>query len=143
MEVRGYENYLVLRDGTVIGARGKQLKVDANSTGYERVTLSRGGIVNRRFVHQLVAEAYHGDRPKGAVVNHIDGDIKNNHCDNLEWVTQSFNVVDGYKRGRIHPNKYSEWLIIQLKLMYTNGYSIKEISRRWGKDRGTVAKYVK
>lgn len=47
MKVEGYENYLVLPDGTVIGARGHVLKEDFNSTGYARVTLCKDGITKR------------------------------------------------------------------------------------------------
>lgn len=101
MKVIGYENYEILENGTVIGARGKPLKVDLNSGGYERVTLSKDGIPQRCFVHRLVAIHFvHDGQYDDRVVNHIDGDRRNNHKDNLEWVTMSENVIDGWRRGR-------------------------------------------
>jgi len=100
MEVEGYPSYKVLEDGTVIGARGRPLKQDENSTGYKRVTLSKNGVTKRVFVHRLVAEHYVEGYQEGLVVNHIDGDNQNNHKDNLEWVTMSENVKDGWRRGR-------------------------------------------
>ncbi len=100
MKIKDYENYEVLENGTVIGARGKPLKTDKNSTGYHRITLCKGGIPKRVFVHRLIAEHF-VDRPgEGLVVNHIDGNNQNNHKDNLEWVTPSENVKDGWRRGR-------------------------------------------
>lgn len=100
MEVRDYPNYQVFEDGTVIGARGKVLVQDENSTGYKRVSLCKNGIVKRVFVHRLVAEHFVEGYEEGRVVNHIDGDNQNNHKDNLEWVTPSENVKDGWARGR-------------------------------------------
>lgn len=142
MKINNYENYEVLMDGVVIGARGRKLKVDLNSCGYERVTLSRDGITTRRFVHKIVAETFLGPS-EGRVVNHIDGNRRNNCVSNLEWVSPSDNVKDGYLRGRRNPNKYPDWLIDQLIVGYICGWSIKDLARRWGKDRGTVAKYVR
>lgn len=100
MKVKDYENYEVLEDGTVIGARGKPLKYDKNSTGYYRVTLCKDGVANRVFVHKLVAEHFVVKDSEGLVVNHIDGDNQNNHKNNLEWITPSENVKDGWRRGR-------------------------------------------
>ena len=57
MKISGYENYEVLENGIVIGARGYPLKRDLNSCGYERVTLSKDGKPCRRFVHQLVDQS--------------------------------------------------------------------------------------
>lgn len=100
MEVRDYPNYKVFKDGTVIGARGKPLKVDVNSTGYLRITLCRDGVPKRVFVHRLVAEHFIPRDDDTLVVNHIDGDRANNHINNLEWITMSENVKDGWRRGR-------------------------------------------
>lgn len=58
MKVKDYPKYTVLPDGSVIGARGKKLKEDENSTGYKRVSLCKDGVVNRVFVHRLVAEHF-------------------------------------------------------------------------------------
>lgn len=143
MKIFGYDKYQILEDGTVIGARGKKLKVDLNSCGYERVTLCRDGKVNRCFVHTLVAMHFVDFvSMKHRVVNHVDGNKRNNHKDNLEWVTPSENVLDGWRRGRVSYNKYSDYKIQQIRLMYNNGYSIKAIQKRWGGDRGTISKYV-
>jgi len=99
MNVRDYPLYQILEDGTVIGARGLPLKPDVNSTGYLRVTLCKEGIPRRVFIHRLVAEHFLEQR-EGCVVNHIDGDRSNNHVSNLEWITMSENVKDGWRRGR-------------------------------------------
>lgn len=101
MEVKGYPNYQVFEDGTIIGARGKELKPDINSVGYKRVSLCKNGKVLRVSVHRLVA-LHFLEKPVGPgwCVNHINGDRQNNHVSNLEWTTMSENVKDGWRRGR-------------------------------------------
>ena len=98
--VTDYENYCLWSDGVVIGARGSILKEDENSTGYKRITLCKNGITKRVFVHKLVAEHFVEGYLEGMVVNHKDGNHQNNDYRNLEWVTPSENVKDGWKRGR-------------------------------------------
>ena len=100
MNVKGFENYQVYPDGIVVGARGKILKPDLNSVGYQRVTLSQDGKLKRVFVHRLVAEHFVENIGGEKYINHIDGNRQNNHYLNLEWVTASYNVKDGFKRER-------------------------------------------
>jgi hypothetical protein len=51
-------------------------------------------------VHRLVAQAFLGPRPDGYTVNHIDGNPSNAHVSNLEYVTQSQNILHAVKIGR-------------------------------------------
>lgn len=104
--VKGFPNYLIFPDGRIIGARGKWLKTDPNSTGYLRVTLCKNGKTTRRFVHQLVAEHFVEGKGEGLIVHHKDGNHTNNHKDNLEWTTMSENVKDGWERGRDSSHLY-------------------------------------
>lgn len=102
VEVNDYPAYQVSNLGYVVGARGKVLKEDTNSVGYKRITLCKDGIPYRVFVHRLVAEHFVPNPNDYRYVNHIDGDRTNNEVSNLEWCTASYNVNDGWKRGRIH-----------------------------------------
>ncbi len=52
-------------------------------------------------VHRVVAETY-VDKPEEGIayiVNHKDGNKRNNHRDNLEWVTYSRNLLHAYETG--------------------------------------------
>lgn len=51
------------------------------------------------FVHKLVAEAFISDYDSNLVVNHKDGNKKNNCVDNLECITQSDNIRHTYELG--------------------------------------------
>lgn len=54
----------------------------------------------RPFVHTLVAEAFLGPRPsQHHVVNHKNGDKKDNRLENLEWVTRSENQDHALRTG--------------------------------------------
>lgn len=67
--------------------------------GYHHVTLGgKGGL--QIAIHVLVAEAFIGPREPGLVVNHKNNNRQDNRLENLEWVTQSQNVLHAYKTGR-------------------------------------------
>lgn len=65
---------------------------------YLAVTLYKNKIGKRRTIHRLVAETFLeiGDR---MVVNHKDGNKKNNSLENLEVVTQKENVEHAIRTG--------------------------------------------
>lgn len=72
------------------------MKQDENSAGYYRVKLNGTNSSIRVFVHRLVAEHFLIPDEERKVVNHIDGDKKNNSVENLEWVTQSENNLHSF-----------------------------------------------
>lgn len=109
-EVEGYNGvYLVSNFGRVKSidrvnakgakVKGKILKSQKNTSGYNQVSLYNGSRSSRKvhFVHRLVAKAFiDGEKDS---VNHIDGNKDNNNVDNLEWVTKSENTVHAYENG--------------------------------------------
>lgn len=65
--------------------------------------------VNRKKVHQIVAEAFLGPKPfEGAVVMHLDDNPLNNSVDNLEWGSQKKNLNSekfiNYCKSRVGEN---------------------------------------
>ena len=76
---------LEVSDGGDLRLEGKDLLTRADKNAqYQLLNLS---------VHRLIALAFLGPSPfDGAVVNHLDGDPRNNRASNLEWVTQSENL---------------------------------------------------
>lgn len=106
-DVVGYEgDYQVSNCGRVrsfhINKRGK-IKIEATHyKGHKKVWLCHQGTCKRYFVHWLVAIAFipqmNEDR---IIVNHKDGNKKNNHVENLEWVTMTENTQHYFRELRI------------------------------------------
>lgn len=59
----------------------------------------------KQCLHRLVAQAFvpNADPRRHTVVNHIDGNRRNNAASNLEWCTQSDNVRHAHDAGLITP----------------------------------------
>lgn len=106
--VVGYEDrYLVSNDGKVKSIdmlvrcrgngyrmkKGKVLPLRENSRGYVTVNLCVDNVMHTKLIHRLVAEAFIPNPSNKSQVNHIDGNINNNHVSNLEWVTDNENKL--------------------------------------------------
>src|SRR5690349_18700009 len=97
--VDGYPGYYVHLSGRVFFCGGvRRIKVGFRNN----IQLSHGYVVvsirnKRRTLHRVVAEAFIPNPLKKKTVNHKDGNKANNHVDNLEWATQSENVIHAYK----------------------------------------------
>lgn len=72
------------------------------NNGYYVTSIELGGGERKPsyYLHHLVAETYLGARPPSMVVNHIDGDKTNNNVENLEYVTQEYNLLHWRERRR-------------------------------------------
>lgn len=106
--VPGWERYHVSSDGRVRNSQtGRILKRWPDKLGYLRVSLCVNYHQVTRHVHQLVTEAFHGPRPDGHVVRHLDGDRLNNEPANLAWGTPSENTLDSVRHGT-HYSAYRE-----------------------------------
>lgn len=101
--------YIVRTDGRIFSTNyrmsGKihELSKVTDTGGYQEVKLS---IHNKSFlaqVHQLVAQAFILNSNNYDEVNHIDGNKKNNHVENLEWSSRSDNLKHAYANNLIKP----------------------------------------
>lgn len=98
--VIGYENaYAVSRTGAVMRTGGgsgshpgRILNQRLGNAGYLMVSLYLNGHRRMMNVHTLVAAAFVGPRPIGMDVNHKDGDKRNNHASNLEYMSRADNM---------------------------------------------------
>lgn len=77
------------------------LKPQINQNGYFTVCLGRG---NRRLVSRLVAEAFVANPNNLPLVRHLDDNPLNNHATNLAWGTQTDNMQDCVRHGRLVGN---------------------------------------
>lgn len=83
------------------------LRPGCGKNDYEYIVLHR----KKYQLHRLMCITFHHDTYKeGLVVNHIDGNKKNNLPENLEWVTQSVNCEKAVGRPVIKMSLSGEHL---------------------------------
>jgi len=99
--VQGYEGlYEVSNLGRVRSARrqgsqGMIIKTRKCNKGYDVVSLCKTGKYHTALVHRLVAQSFIENPNSYPCVNHKDENKGNNHADNLEWCSYSYNNVYG------------------------------------------------
>lgn len=99
--IKRYENlYKVSNWGRVKSARNNiLLKLHIQKNGYLRVSLSKNGKIKYYNIHRLVAEAFIPNPNNYPIINHIDGNKKNNNVKNLEFCTYSHNNKEARRLG--------------------------------------------
>ena len=102
VDVKDYEGrYMVDSRGNVFSLKRNRVMTPCKSNnGYLQVHLTKDGKMKSFKIHRLVAMAFIPNPYNLPQVNHKDEDKYNNHVDNLEWCTQSYNLNynDGQKR---------------------------------------------
>lgn len=113
-DINGYEGYYQISNygnarslDRQVGCRwgglrdygGKSLLTETTKDGYQRIVFMRDAIKERFLVHRIVAEAFIPNPENKPYVNHIDGDKSNNYFGNLEWCTNSENVLHADRNG--------------------------------------------
>lgn len=74
-----------------------------NGRGYQILSLNKDGQQTNHKVHRIVAEAFIPNPNNYPVVNHKDGNKKNNNVDNLEWTTHQQNTKHAIETGLLTP----------------------------------------
>lgn len=104
--IEGFEDYYITESGRVFsyrngktgwkGLREIKLKGINDPKRYLQVSLSKNGEITYVQVHRLVAKYFCNGYFDGAVVNHINANIHDNRCENLEWVSIKENIHKSY-----------------------------------------------
>lgn len=76
----------------------KILKPQKNYNGYLIVNLYKNNRMKAKLIHRLVGKTFIDNPNNYNYINHIDKNKSNNNANNLEWCTQSYNVI--YSKGR-------------------------------------------
>lgn len=142
-ECKGFPLYEVNRAGEV-RRDGRLLKPTRHFLGYMYLNLRADGATHRRYVHVLVAEAFHGERPPGQDVDHINHQRDDNRAANLRWLSRSENL-----RRRIAPNlggkppnrgtRLTDAEALEIHRMRGEGASQAEIGARFSIPQPTVS----
>lgn len=101
VELPNLSKYKIRKNGYVYSKyEAKVLKPANNKKGYLQVSLIHDdGQTKSLLVHRLVAMAFLEECEDKTQVNHIDGNKKNNHVNNLEWCTGTDNLVHAVTTG--------------------------------------------
>lgn len=107
MEITGFSNYMIFRNGAVLSKGTKFNKPvfkqpTINSVGYKTVQLYIDGKQYNRKIHRLVAEHFIPKVEGKNFVDHINRNKLDNRICNLRWVTRSENMCNQTIR---HTNK--------------------------------------
>ena len=96
-----YPNYAVSNNGRVKNVvSGIVLKTPVErKSGYCKVNLYHDGVGTTYGVHQLVAKMFIPNPEKKRVVHHINCDKTDNSVTNLEWATDSENMLHAFADG--------------------------------------------
>lgn len=81
---------------------GRIRKLHLSSTGYWIVSLYRDDKIYTRYVHRLVAFAFHGEPQPGQQVRHLNGNPVDSRACNLAWGSDQENKADIKRHGRNH-----------------------------------------
>lgn len=93
--------YAATDGGQILSLRsGRILSSALLRNGYLMVSLSRDGRGHSTLVHRVIAEAFHGPRPEGAQIRHLNGDRTDNRPANLAYGSASDNMQDRIAHGR-------------------------------------------
>ena len=115
--IKGYEDrYEISNKGRVFSIKNNKILAINYAGRYPMVRLYKGkggSKIPSRLVHRLVAEAFVDNPYNYNVVNHIDGNRRNNNSSNLEWCTTLQNNRHAYDNNL---NNFVEKSAIALKI---------------------------
>lgn len=117
----GFDDYYITEYGEVYSTRPigaskehKLHKITPKNPGrpekYLSIILCRDDGQYTKSIHRIVAEHFVDGYFDGAVVNHIDGNNRNNASSNLEWITIAENVHKSYITSGVSAKRnYYTW----------------------------------
>ena len=149
-DVKDY--YTVYDDGRIYSSwHGGRFLKTTDRNGYNRVILSTYSEGMKTFnVHRLVGLAFLPPQEGKELINHIDGNRKNNHISNLEWVNYKGNydhaVQTGLEKDMIGENNISAKLteedVKEVFKLRQKGLTHQQIANEMGCSRGNITKIL-
>lgn len=116
--LKEYDNkYSVTSNGYVYSFKGrkKELIGKVSSSGYRTILISHNNKPNHLLVHRLVAICFIDNPDNKRTVNHKDGNKLNNNVYNLEWMTDSENVIHARDSGMYSNCKITMEIAVKIR----------------------------
>lgn len=128
--------YYVSDDGEVVVLKCQKLKGWIDHYGYP--TITPGKSKKKMKIHRLVAKAFIPNPNNFAMVNHKDGNKKNNKVNNLEWCSCKQNNQHAWKTG-LKKRRCSDAQILEAVQLVKNGTPQREAAKKVGISYGHLA----
>jgi hypothetical protein len=90
----------------IVSDRGRVARLLNVDRGHRYPRISVGGV--KRYLHAFVAEAWHGERPDGALVLHYDDDPENPTATNLRYGSHVENAADRKRNRQARERKHRD-----------------------------------
>lgn len=127
------------------------LKPSDNGKGYLKIMLTDEETKKRHsfFIHHLVIIHFVGEKTGDKTqVNHIDGEKKNNHVSNLEWVSPKENVNHFFqntnkKITRKHLSEDEKAYIRKYYKPRDKEFGLNQMCEKFGVARDTISKIAR
>lgn len=132
---RSIDRVVVYKNGQKTRYKGKPL-VTSTSTGYDVVRLGNTEHCYQK-ISRLVAKAFIPNPENKPEVNHIDGNKRNNHVENLEWNTISENRkhshrILGKQILENHINaKLTNKQVLEIRKLLSQNLTLREIAAKY------------
>lgn len=99
--VKGFTHLYARSNGEIVNVNSNRVK-GIQDDRYIRIKPSiKGGPYESKSAHQLIAMTFIPNPENKPIINHKDGNSKNNSVSNLEWCTQSENMIHANETGLI------------------------------------------
>lgn len=128
---------------------GRAPKLKFDRVGYAYFTPSTGGVAGKHLrVHIAVAAAFHGPRPPGMSIDHVNGVRTDNRPDNLQYVTHAENMKRAaglglMARGERHRHaRLTEASVLSIRERHAGGETQSSIARSYGVHVVTVSDVI-
>lgn len=142
---------LWFRNGWRNVRRAEPLILKACGPRYLLVGVTIDGRRVTPHVHKLVAAAFHGPRPAGLHIAHLNGDARDNRAENLAYVTPTENEHHKHGHGtrlageRCHNAKLTDDQVREIRRTVIPRhpvYSVTALARKFGVWPGTISAVV-
>lgn len=149
--IPNFPSYFISKDGRIFSKRmsWREMKPSVTKKGYLRVSLTDFSKKKYYPIHQLVAFAYLGPRPKGYFVCHNDGNPKNNNLSNLRYDTPKNNTKDQERHGTkligetTNNVVLTEAQIVEILTLTTKNLPTGEIAEIYGVHKSNILQIQK